>query len=173
MSEELITVAEAAKKLNVSPRTIQRYCKQGRLNHTWVDGARHKELRIKSPIPISQLPGGRRKNLASTFDYVSKPELEEIVFNLNNTIEEKEKRIAALEGEIAALKQSAGSASPDGGDFEHRLTRSKIEYLLAEIEKVRPIERKLVLKLAKAIQTHEQFLKSLGMGEQESESSEE
>ena len=71
MSEELLTVAEAASKLGVSPRTIQRYCKQGRLNFKWVKGKRHKELRILSPIPISQLPGGRRKNLAGTFDYIN------------------------------------------------------------------------------------------------------
>lgn len=62
MSEELLTVIEAAKKLGVSPRTIQRYCKQGRLNHKWVQGKRHKELRILSPIPISQLPGEVQKS---------------------------------------------------------------------------------------------------------------
>jgi hypothetical protein len=138
-----------------------------------VDGVRHKELRIKSPIPISQLPGGRRKNLGSTFDYVSKPELDEIVFNLKSSIEAKDKRIAALEEQIAVLKESGGSAAPSDGDFEHRLTQSKLEHLLAEIEKVRPAERKLVLKLAKAIQAHEQFLERLGLNKQESESSEE
>jgi|GEM_PF-3545302 excisionase family DNA binding protein len=179
MSEDLITVVEAARKLNVSARTIQRYCKQGRLNHTWIEGKRHKELRIISPIPISQLPGGRRKNLANTFDYVSKPELEEITFNLNNSLEEKDRRIAALEDEIARMKTSGDGGvegktpAASGDDLDLKMSHKKIEHLLAEIEKVRPAERRLVLKLAKAIQNHEKFLETLGMNKPESESSEE
>ncbi|MFC1490534.1 helix-turn-helix domain-containing protein [Candidatus Latescibacterota bacterium] len=168
MSEELLSVIEAARKLNVSPRTIQRYCKQGRLNHKWIEGKRHKELRIVSPIPISQLPGGRRKNLANTFDYVSKTELEEITFNLNNSLEEKDRRIAALEGEIVRIRESG-----NGGESAGNMSPKKIEHLLAEIEKVRPAERRLVLKLARAIQTHEKFLETLGMNKPQDENAEE
>ena len=68
MSEELLTVAEAAAKLSVSNRTIQRYCKQGLLNHKWIAGKRHKELRIIPPIPVSQLPGVKKKRVLSKFD---------------------------------------------------------------------------------------------------------
>ena len=82
MSEESLTVTETARKLGVSPRTIQRYCKEGRLNHKWIKGKRHKELRILPPIHIAHLPCGRRKNLAGTFDYITKNEFEEITSEL-------------------------------------------------------------------------------------------
>ena len=177
MTEELLTVIEAAKKLSVSPRTIQRYCKQGRLNHKWVQGKRHKELRILSPIPISQLPGGRRRNLASTFDYVTKNDFEELTSDLKNMLDEKDRRIAMLEEETAKMKSIIGSTggfqsiSPDNEPIE-TLSKGKIETLLQELEKVRPVERKLVLKLAKEIQTHEKYLESLGMEQSENDSTE-
>jgi len=177
MSEELLTVIEAAKKLSVSPRTIQRYCKQGRLNHKWIQGKRHKELRILSPIPISQLPGGRRKNLASTFDYVTKNDFEELVLDLKSKLDDKDRRIALLEEETARMKaiiDSTGgfrSVSPDNEPIE-KMSKGKTETLLQELEKVRPAERKLVLKLAKEIQTHEKYLESLGMKQSESDSTE-
>ena len=168
MSEELLTVIEAAKKLSVSPRTIQRYCKQGRLNHKWVQGKRHKELRILSPIPISQLPGGRRRNLASTFDYVTKDDIEELTSDLKNMLDEKDRRIAVLEEEAAKMREIIGSTggspriSSDDEPIE-TLSKGKIETILQELEKVRPAERKLILKLAQEIQTHEKYLESLGM----------
>ena len=56
---------------------------------------------------------------------------------------------------------------PTGG-----LAGKKLEHLLAEIEKVRPAERRLVLKLARAIQNHEKFLETLGMNKPQDESSE-
>ena len=177
MTEELLTVIEAAKKLSVSPRTIQRYCKQGRLNHKWVQGKRHKELRILSPIPISQLPGGRRRNLASTFDYVTKNDFEELTSDLKNILDEKDRRIAMLEEETAKMKAIIGSTSgsqsisPDNEPIEI-LSKGKIETLLQELEKVRPAERKLVLKLAQEIQTHEKYLESLGMKQSENDSTE-
>lgn len=177
MSEELLTVIEAAKKLSVSPRTIQRYCKQGRLNHKWVQGKRHKELRILSPIPISQLPGGRRRNLASTFDYVTKNDIEDLTSDLKNMLDEKDRRIAMLEEETAKMKAIVGSTagsrsiSSDNEPVEI-LSKGKIETLLHELEKVRPAERKLVLKLAQEIQTHEKYLESLGMKQSENDSTE-
>ena len=78
MSEEYLTVAEFAHKLGVSPRTVQRYCKDGRLKHKWVKGKRHKELRILPPIQMTQLPYSRRKNFTGTFDYLTKIKSEEI-----------------------------------------------------------------------------------------------
>jgi len=165
MSEELLTVAEAASKLGVSLRTIQRYCKQGRLNFKWVKGKRHKELRIISPIPISQLPGGRRKNLAGTFDYINKNDLKEITAELKDKIDEKDHRIAILEEETEKLKSIIDKAKDplniiSGYDPSDTRLRIRIKDFLHESEKVRPAEKKLLLKIAKEIQTLEEYLKS-------------
>lgn len=172
MSEELLTVVEAARKLGISPRTIQRYCKQGRLNFKWVNGKRHKELRILSPIPISQLPGGRRRNLAGTFDYITKSDLEEITAELKDNINEKDHRIAMLEEETEKLKSITDKAknllniisSYDSSDTHLRI---RIKDFLHEYEKVRPAEKKLILKLAKEVQAHEEYLESIGMKQSE------
>ncbi len=168
MSEEYLSVIEAAQKLGVSPRTIQRYCKQGRLNFKWIKGKRHKELLILSPIPISQLPGGRRKNLAGTFDYVTKSDLEELTNKLKEKIDEKNQIIAKLEDETKKLKSIIEKVRDPlniipGYDSNGKELRISIEDFLHELEKVRPAEKKLILKLAKEVKTHEEYLKSIGM----------
>ena len=76
MSEEFLTAAETANILSVSIRTIQRYCKQGRLNYKWITGKRHKELRIIPPIPVSDLPGVKRQKGMSSIDYVTRTDFE-------------------------------------------------------------------------------------------------
>ena len=154
MSEELLTVIEAAKKLGVSPRTIQRYCKQSRLNHKWVMGKRHKELRILSPIPISQLPGGRRRNLVSTFDYITKDDFEAVIAELNRILDDKDTRITLLEEKTAQLK----SQLQDQGNTDLRV---QIKEFLHEAERVRPAEAKLILKLAQEITAHKEYHDSL------------
>ena len=63
------------------------------------------------------------------------------------------------------------SISPDNEPIE-TLSKGKIETILQELEKVRPAERKLVLKLAQEIQTHEKYLESLGMKQSEKDSTE-
>jgi len=156
MEEELLTVSEAANKLGVSPRTVQRYCKQGRLNHKWIMGKRHKELRIVPPIPLSQLPGGRRRNLSGTFDYVTRKELEEITLEYQRILENRDRRIALLEEETAELKNMLGGNS--GG-----VNLEKMEKVFNEIDRVRPSETKLLLKLAKEVKEHAEYLKAIGM----------
>jgi len=175
MSEELLAVDEAARKLGVSPRTIQRYCKQGRLNFKWIKGKRHKELRILSPIPISQLPGGRRKNLAGTFDYITKNDLEKITSEIKSKINERDHRIAILEEETEKLKSIIDKARDplniiSGYDPSDTQLRIRINDFLHESEKVRPAEKKLILKLAKEVQALEECLKSIGIKQKQPDS---
>jgi hypothetical protein len=150
MSEELLTVAEAAAKLSVSSRTIQRYCKQGLLNHKWVAGKRHKELRIIPPIPVSELPGVKKKKVLSKAD-------------VENIIEEQKLRIEKLEKEITQLK----SLSHDTGLLK------KADSLVNDFDKVRPIEKKLILKMAKEIKVYGDYLRSIGMNPTEHDDSSE
>lgn len=165
MSEDYLSVAETAKKLGVSPRTIQRYCKDGRLNHKWVKGKRHKELRILQPIQISHLPCGRRKNLADTFDYVTKIDFEEITSELN-------RKLSALEEENEKLKSIITHSDSPHGIISDKLInemqmRDKLSTFLHEFKKVRPAEKRLILKLAKDVKDIEDQLKSRGIMESE------
>ncbi len=168
MSEEYLTVAESAHKLGVSPRTVQRYCKDGRLSHKWVRGKRHKELRILPPIQISQLPCGRRKNLAGTFDYLTKIEFEEITSEFQRKLDEKDRRISILEDETKKLKSiflHSGDLSTvvsDKTSGEIQLI-NKLSTFLHEFENVRPAEKKLILKIAKEVKNIEEHLKSNGI----------
>ena len=176
MNENFLTVSEAASKLGVSPRTIQRYCKQSRLNHKWVQGKRHKELRILSPIPVSQLPSGRRRSLAGTFDYVSKEDFEKTTSEMKQKLNEKDLQIAVLDEQVSELKSmiTAAKASPQGipeVDLSVKDSKTKLINMLYEYENVRPAEKKLILKLAKEIKEHEKYLSSLGMNRSESGSS--
>jgi excisionase family DNA binding protein len=159
MEEKLLTVAEAASKLNVSPRTIQRYCRQGRLNHTWVMGSRHRELRVVSPIPLTQLPGGRRRTVAGTFDYVSKDEHQEILEGLHAEISALKERVLALEHS----REAENRHEADLGD--PTITPAilkRMQTFLDEFERIRPAEQKLILKLAREVREHEEFLATLG-----------
>ena len=168
MSEEYLTVAEAARKLGVSPRTVQRYCKDGRLNHKWIKGKRHKELRILPPIQISHLPCGRRKNLAGTFDYITKIDFEEITSEFQRKLDEKDRRISVLEEETEKLK----SIISHPGDTSNVISGqssgdtkmiNKLSTFLHEFENVRPAEKKLILKLAKEVKNIEEQLISRGI----------
>ncbi len=165
MSEEFLTVTEAAQKLGVSPRTVQRYCKQGRLNHKWINGKRHKELRILPPIPIAQLPGARRRTVTGTFDYITREDFEERFTALQRKFEERGRKIAVLEEQIHELKSTvrkkgaAGTALPEA-DLKHRFD----EYV-HEFEQVRPTEKKLILKMAQMLQDHEEYFRSHGSEE--------
>jgi len=168
MSEDYLSVAEAAEKLSVSPRTIQRYCKQGRLNHKWVTGKRHKELRIIPPLPIMDLPGVKQKNVLDASDYVTKVDFENITGELKSLLTEKEKRIEELENEIQRLQSAisgspqppvtAETSQPHDSDF-----LKKAQEFLHDFKTVRPVEKRLIIKMAKEVQAHSEFLRSLGM----------
>jgi len=165
MSEEMLTVSEAAEKLSVSPRTIQRYCKQGRLNYKWIKGKRHKELRIIPPIPISTLPGVHHKADIQEMGFASSVELEELKYRL----EEKDERIESLEREIAAFK-SLLESSPDsvtasggGAADDQREIIEQARAIVSDFKRIRPVEQKLILKMAKEIKAHGDFLATLGM----------
>lgn len=168
MNDEYISVHEAAKKLGVSQRTIQRYCKEKRLNYIWIQGKRHKEIRILPPIAISQLPVGRKKNIAGAFDYITKTVFDETTFELKRKIEEKERHIAALEMQIAELKAKIEKAFEKNGNQSNILSDNKqawekIKNFIDEFEKIRPTEKKLILKIAGEVKTLREYLESLGM----------
>ncbi len=160
MSDELISVGDAAKKLGVSDRTVQRYCKQGLLNYKWVHGKRHRELRIVPPIPLSLLPGVKRGSAPENGDLVTKGEFERMHAELTGEIARRDQRIERLEHEISQL--TGGVELPASAPFETgRLER--VESLLEEYERIRPVERKLILKLARTVKEQDEFLRTLGM----------
>ena len=168
MSEDYLTVNETAGILSVSPRTIQRYCKQGRLNYRWIKGKRHKEIRIIPPMPISDLPGVKRKKGMGAFDYVEKTDFENTTGELKNKLLESNYRIKELEIVVSQLRsliaQSSGEIKISGGyGSSDNEVREKAALLLKDFEKVRPVEKKLILKMAREIEAHREFLHSLGM----------
>jgi hypothetical protein len=112
MSDELISVSDAAKKLGVSARTVQRYCKQGILNHKWVHGTRHRELRIVPPIPLSLLPGVKRGSAPDGVDLVTRQEFEDLHAAFTREIARRDQHIERLEQEIARLTVGAGIPRP-------------------------------------------------------------
>jgi len=167
MKDDYLSVAETAKKLGISPRTVQRYCKDGRLNHKWVQGKRHKELRILPPIQISHLPCGRRKNIAGTFDYLTSNEFGEFKTELERKIEEKDRRIAQLEEDLEILKSElSGASSSRTSSTTGDLTRG-ISLFLREYQQVRPAEKKLILKIARELQALEDRMDALDINRPE------
>jgi len=168
MSEEYLTVAEAAEKLSVSPRTIQRYCKQGRLNYKWVHGKRHRELRIIPPIPVADLPGVKIKKEA--IDFVTADEYRAAIEELKESLLEKDRVIEEIRREVERLKSIGAGGSTATPDDREILERAR--EIVHDFRKVRPVEKKLILKMAKEIEAHAEFLRSLGMDRQASSSSE-
>ena len=168
MSEDYLSVTEAAEKLSVSPRTIQRYCKQGRLNHKWISGKRHKELRIIPPLPIMDLPGVKQKKILDASDYVTKDDFVNTTGELRSLLAEKDRRIEELENELHRLQSaipgnsqppiSAETTQPPDSEFYKRA-----QQLLHDFKTVRPVEKRLIIKMAKEVQAHSEFLRSLGM----------
>ena len=172
MIEEFFTVAEAAEKLDVSPRTIQRYCKQGRLNHKWISGKRHKELRILPPISLDKLPGVKRRSHFNVADYVTRINFEEITTKLDRELMKKDIRIDELRQEIAQLKSKVdGDSGRLHGPYPAKGSRFQgiVDSLAHEYENIRPSEKRLIIKLAETIKEHNRFLRTLGYnGDEES-----
>ncbi len=169
MADELFTVIEAAEKLGVSPRTIQRYCKQDRLNHKWVNGIRHKELRIIPPISIDKLPGVKRKSPINAADYVTRKDFDETTSKFDRELLKKDIRIDELKQEIGSLtSQLEGSSVRPRGPVPSQESDSHlqktVESLAREFKTVRPAEKRLIIKLAETIREHNQFLQTLGYG---------
>jgi len=159
MSEKYLTVAEAAEKLSVSPRTIQRYCKQGRLNYKWVHGKRHRELRIIPPIPVADLPGVKIKKEA--VDFVTADEHRAAIEELKESLREKDRAIEEIRREVERLKSTAAGSPSVVPEDREILQRAR--EIIHDFRKVRPVEKKLILKMAKEIEAHAAFLRSLGM----------
>ena len=170
MSDDFLTVTEAAERLSVSPRTIQRYCRQGRLNYKWVTGKRHRELRIIPPIPIGDLPGVRKKTLG-TSDLVALEDFNRSVQEFRDQLKLKDERIEELEKQIGSL--SALVSGMNGHhDTGHTAPRDaevieKAHTIIHDFNTVRPVEKRLILKMAKEIKTHSEFLRTLGMKDEE------
>ena len=172
MIDEFFTVAEAAEKLGVSPRTIQRYCKQGRLNHKWVSGKRHKELRILPTISLDKLPGVKRRSQLNVADYVTRLDFEDITSKLDRELMKKDIRIDELRQEISQMKSMLeGDSGRLHGPYPEQGSRFQgmVESLNHEYKKVRPTEKRLIIKLAETIKEHNRFLRTLGYnGDEES-----
>lgn len=169
MSDDLLSVSEAAERLSVSPRTIQRYCKQGRLNYKWVTGTRHRELRIVPPIPVSELPGVKKHGISAD-EFVSADEFESAIASLNERLYDVVERLAAISSDIERLKSAGGGVSSGGAvSRADRDIIAKAGELVHDYNTVRPLEKKLILKMAKEVQAHSQFLRTLGMKDPESD----
>ncbi len=165
MSEDFLTVTEAAEKLSVSTRTIQRYCKQGRLNYKWVTGKRHRELRIIPPIPITELPGVKKKGFPDE-GFVSQEDFDTAIAKLRDDLTKRGERIERLEREIAALR---GTGSGAQGSVDNGEMLSRAREIVYEYDRVRTVEKKLILKMAKEIRDHAAFLATLGMDASQTE----
>ena len=166
MADVLFTVIEAAEKLGVSPRTIQRYCKQGRLNHKWVNGKRHKELRVIPPISLDKLPGVKRRSALNAADYVTRKDFDEYATKIDREILKKDIRIDELKEEIINLKSQINAGSSESQTISHKQfddssTIKTADTLVYEFEKVRPAEKRLILKLVETIKEHDKILRKL------------
>jgi len=170
--EELMTVGEASKKLSVSPRTIQRYCKQGLLNHKWIHGKRHKELRIVPPIPHTLLPGVKHGSAPALDELVVKTELEEFAAAFRRELAERDNRIDFLEKKLSTLIAdpiAPAERETSSGPSADSDLRGKIESFLEDFEIVRPIEKQLILKLSREVQSQREFLNNLGFEKKDEE----
>lgn len=161
MEDHLYTVTEAAEKLGVSRRTIQRYCRQGRLDYKWVQGTRHRELRIVPPISIDKLPGVKRRPQVPTGDFVSKKTFEDRIASLEKDLLKKDIRIDELKEEITILRNRLAGMAGQPGTATPPDTYAKI---LHDYEKVRPQEKKIIVRLTEMVKQHEEALKSLTSG---------
>jgi len=161
MEDHLYTVTDAAEKLGVSRRTIQRYCKQGRLDYKWIQGTRHRELRIVPPISIDKLPGVKRRSQVPAGDYVSKKTFEDRIDSLEKELMKKDIRIDELKEEITILRNQLADMAGQTGVAPHPETFAKV---LHDYEKVRPQEKKIIIRLTEVVKKHEELLKSLGSG---------
>jgi DNA-binding transcriptional MerR regulator len=167
MTDELLTVSKAAEKLDVSARTVQRYCKQGLLNYKWVHGKRHRELRIVPPIPLSLLPGVRRGSAPGLENMVSREEFDLLRESLAREIQELNRRLDVLEREISGFPHGGKSGAPVLSETASLISQrlDRIETLLTEYERVRPVEKRLILKLARTAKEQGDFLSTMGMKE--------
>mgnify|MGYP000853127174 CR=1 FL=1 len=106
MQDELLTVLDVAAKLGVSVRTVQRYCKQGLLNHKWIHGKRHRELRIVPPIPLSLLPGVKHGSAPAEGDFLSREAHESLAAPFNRRPATPHPRITALHPQHTRARSS-------------------------------------------------------------------
>jgi hypothetical protein len=168
MQDELLTVGEVAGKLGVSIRTVQRYCKQGLLNHKWIHGRRHRELRIVPPIPLSLLPGVKHGSALAEGDFISREDYDSLAATLTRELARRDERIEALERQLSEADSGAArflrADAPRGADTE---ILDRAEALVRELERVRPVEKKLILALARTVKKHEEFLATLGFEKDE------
>jgi hypothetical protein len=162
MQDELLTVLDVAAKLGVSVRTVQRYCKQGLLNHKWIHGKRHRELRIVPPIPLSLLPGVKHGSALAEGDFISREDYDSLAATLTRELASRDDRIEALERQLSEAVSGTGAAQGvDTGIIE------RAEALVRDLERVRPVEKKLILALARTVKKHDEFLATLGMEKDE------
>jgi len=154
----LLTVKEAAENLCVSPRTIQRYCRQGKLKHKWVQGLRHKELRIFPPL----FRKGITRGLAGTADTPVHDEREIIISRLEQELEAKDRKIDRLtmetgrNTELAAIVADYKTRLQKCSEENRRLQES-VNTFLRET-RLSALEKKLILRIAKDLSSLKEAL---------------
>ena len=148
MPDNMLTVKEAAERLGVSPRTVQRYCRQGKLKHKWVQGVRHKELRILPPVT----PKGV-KSRGGIRAMISREEFQETISRLEQELEKRERKIDRLTGELARHDEMSVlvadfKAKINELDNENKHMKERVAELTLETG-LTGIERQLILRMAK------------------------
>ncbi len=139
MQDELLTVGEVAGKLGVSVRTVQRYCKQGLLNHKWIHGKRHRELRIVPPIPLSLLPGVKHGSALSEGDFISREDYDSLASTLTRELARRDERIEALEHLLSEMDSGTARLPQDNTpQIGSAGILERAEALVRDLERVRP-----------------------------------
>lgn len=161
MPDNLLTVKEAAEKLSVSPRTIQRYCRQGKLKHKWVQGVRHRELRIFPPLYRRGIGG-----VVASIDTVSRDDYEVMISRLERELEAKDQKLERLSMELGRNQELVALIV----DYKARIQELKEEIMrlqetvdrLSRETRLGEIEKKLFLSIAKDLSA---LKKSMSPGE--------
>ena len=158
MMDVLLTVKEAAEKLGVSPRTIQRYCRQGKLKHKWIQGLRHKELRIIPPL----FRKGITRGLAGTANTPVHDEREMIISRLEQELEAKDRKLDRLTMEIGRNTELAAMAADYKARIhelseENRRLQDTVNKCLRET-RLGELEKKLILRIAKDLSSMKEIL---------------
>ena len=148
MPDNMLTVKETAERLGVSPRTVQRYCRHGNLKHKWVQGVRHKELRILPPIT----PKGIKGRVGSRV-MISCEEFQETVGKLEQELEKRERKLDRLTGELARHDEMSVliadfKAKINELDNENKHLKVRVAELTLETS-LTNVERQLLLRMAK------------------------
>ena len=153
---------DVAAKLGVSVRTVS--ATEKNLNHKWI----HGKLTRASHRPAHSLllPGVKHGSALAEGDFISREDYDSLAATLTRELASRDERIEALERQIS---ETASRETPISGmDAVPGIDAGildRAEALVRDLERVRPVEKKLILALARAVKKHDEFLATLGMEE--------